>query len=464
MGSEEQRLEIGPVAFLVAALMFMEFLDGSIIPTAAPAIARSFKVLSSQIGICVTVYMVTIVVCIPLSAWLADKFGVRLVLFLSIAIFTVASLFCALSSNLIELTTMRIIQGLGAASMVPVGRLILMRSVDKSEVIRVISYSVWPALAAPVVAPVLGGFLVSRASWHWIFLVNIPIGIFAFLVGLRIVPEISREETKPLDWLGLAGVGVSLGVLVFAAANLGAPHINVILTSILLIVGLVVGLPTIFHLRRDANPLIDLTVLEIQTFRLNSLSGLLFRLAQNTAPFVLPLLFQERFGWSAQRAGSILFFYMAGNLSFKAFTTPLMERFRFKPLILLSTLLSIPLTLTLALLTPSLPFFVIALLLLITGGVRSIGMTLYNTITFADTDQERMSHANTIANMVQQLSSAAAVATAVIAIGIGRAIAGSHNQYLWSFSFAILALLLSLPSVLALPHSAGQSLRKKAYS
>jgi MFS family permease len=205
-------------------------------------------------------------------------------------------------------------------------------------------------------------------------------------------------------------------------------------------------------------------VLQIQTFRLNSLSGLLFRLAQNTAPFVLPLLFQERFGWSAQRAGSILFFYMAGNLSFKAFTTPLMERFRFKPLILLSTLLSIPLTLTLALLTPSLPFFVIALLLLITGGVRSIGMTLYNTITFADTDQERMSHANTIANMVQQLSSAAAVATAVIAIGIGRAIAGSHDQYLWSFSFAILALLLSLPSVLALPHSAGQSLRKKAYS
>ena len=464
MGRVDKRLEIGPVAFLVAALMFMEFLDGSIIPTAAPAIAHSFHILSSQVGISVTVYMVTIVVCIPLSAWLADKFGVRLILFISIAVFTAASLFCALSTNLVELTTMRVLQGLGAASMVPVGRLILMRSVDRSEVIRVISYSVWPALAAPVVAPVLGGFLVSHASWHWIFLVNIPIGLIAFIVGVRIVPHINQEETKNLDWFGLAGVGVSLGMLVFAAANLGAPHINIALPIFLSLVGVLVGIPTLRHLKRDPEALIDLSVLQIQTFKLNSVSGLLFRLAQNTAPFVLPLLFQERFGWSAERAGGVLFFYMAGNLGFKAFTTPLMERFRFKPLILVSTLLSIPLTLTLGLLTPSIPFIAIAILLLITGGVRSIGMTLYNTITFADTDQERISHANTIANMVQQLSSAAAVATAVIAIGIGRSLAGTRDQYLWSFSLAILALLLSLPSVLSLPPLAGQALRKKAYS
>lgn len=156
MRDPKDRLEIGPVAFLVAGLMFMEFLDFSILPTAAPTIARSFHVLSAQVGICATAYMVAIVILIPISAWLADKYGVRIVLFSSITLFSAASLLCSFSTNLIELTTMRILQGIGAASMVPVGRLILMRSVDKNEVIRVISYSVWPALAAPAVAPVLG--------------------------------------------------------------------------------------------------------------------------------------------------------------------------------------------------------------------------------------------------------------------------------------------------------------------
>ena len=460
MKSSRDRLEIGPVAFLVAGLMFMEFLDGSILPTAAPTIAKSFHILSAQVGVCVTTYMVTIVVLIPVSAWLADKFGVRIVLFSSIFIFTIASLLCALSTNLVELTIMRILQGVGAATMVPVGRLILMRSVDKGEVIRVISYSVWPALAAPVVAPVLGGFLINHASWHWIFLVNIPIGFLALVIGAKIVPKIPGGRVEKLDWFGFSGTAMSLGLLVFAAANLGAPRINLPSTLALFIIGVAVGIPTIYHLNRIANPLIDLTVLKIQTFRLNTTSGLLFRVAQNTAPFVLPLLFQDKFGWSAERAGSVLFFYMAGNLGFKIFTTPLMERFPFKPMILLSTLLSIPLTLSLGLLSSSIPFVWIALLLLVTGGVRSIGMTLYNTITFADTEQESMSHANTISNMVQQLSSVIAVATAVIAISIGRSAVGSHNQFSFAFIFAIAALLISLPNVISLPATAGQSLRK----
>jgi MFS family permease len=372
----------------------------------------------------------------------------------------VASLLCSLSTNLIELTFMRILQGIGAASMVPVGRLILMRSVDKNEVIRVISYSVWPALAAPVVAPVLGGFLIGHASWHWIFLVNIPIGLVALLIGAKIVPAIPGGKVDSLDWLGFYGCALSLGTLVFAAANLGAPHVNIIATIILLLAGFASGIPTVVHLRRSANPLIDLSVLNIQTFHLNSTSGLLFRLAQNTAPFVLPLLFQDKFGWSAERAGETLFFYMVGNLGFKVFTTPLMQKFSFKPLILLSTLLSIPLTLTLGLLRSSIPFFWIAILLTVTGGVRSIGMTLYNTITFADTDLEIMSHANTLANMVQQLSTAIAVATAVIAINLGRALVGTSHQFTFAFGFAVCALLISLGYVIALPNNAGESLRK----
>jgi len=440
--------------------MFMEFLDGAILPTAAPTIARSFHILSAQVGICVTTYMVTVVVLIPISAGLADKYGVRFVLFASIAIFMLGSLLCALSTNLFELTAMRILQGVGAATMVPVGRLILMRSVDKLEVIRVISYSVWPALAAPVVAPVLGGFIIAHASWHWIFLVNLPIGLLALLIGIRIVPRIPGGKVDRLDWRGFYGCALSLGLLVFGAANLGSPHINIASTLLLFALGLVMGFPTVHHLKNTTGPLIDLSVLRIQTFHLNSTSGLLFRVAQNTAPFVLPLLFQDKFGWTAERAGGVLFFYMLGNLGFKAITSPLMKKFRFKPLIFISTVISIPLTLTIGLMRSTTPFIWMAILLLITGGVRSIGMTLYNTITFADTDQEIISHANTLSNMVQQLSSVIAVASAVIAINFGRVFVGVRHEFTFAFSFAIAALVISLWRVFKLPRTAGDSLRK----
>jgi MFS family permease len=460
INSSSKRLEIGPVAFLVAGLMFMQFLDGAILPIAAPTIARSFHILSAQVGICVTSYIVTVLVLIPISAWLADKFGVRLILFTSIAIFMLGSLLCSLSNNLVELTAMRILQGIGAASMVPVGRLILMRSVDKSQVIRVISYSVWPALAAPVVAPVVGGFIIAHASWHWIFLVNVPIGLIALLIGIKIVPRIPGGKVERLDWLGFYGCALSLGLLVLAAANLGSPHINLVSTLLLLVVGIGIGLPTIRHLRRSAEPLIDLSVLKIQTFHLNCTSGLLFRVAQNTPPFVLPLLFQDKFGWSAERAGGVLFFYMLGNLVFKVFTTPLMNKFRFKPLLLLSILLSAPLTLILGLIGSSIPFIWLTLLLLFAGGIRSIGMTLFNTITFADTNQEVMAHANTITNMVQQLASVIAVAIAVIALNLGRVLAGTQNQFTFAFSSAVLVLAISLWNVTSLPGTAGDSLRK----
>ena len=438
----------------------MQFLDGAILPIAAPTIARSFHILSAQVGICVTSYIVTVLVLIPISAWLADKFGVRLILFTSIAIFMLGSLLCSLSNNLVELTAMRILQGIGAASMVPVGRLILMRSVDKSQVIRVISYSVWPALAAPVVAPVVGGFIIAHASWHWIFLVNVPIGLIALLIGIKIVPRVPGGKVERLDWLGFYGCALSLGLLVLAAANLGSPHINLVSTLLLLVVGIGIGLPTIRHLRRSAEPLINLSVLKIQTFHLNCTSGLLFRVAQNTPPFVLPLLFQDKFGWSAERAGGVLFFYMLGNLVFKVFTTPLMNKFRFKPLLLLSILLSAPLTLILGLIGSSIPFIWLTLLLLFAGGIRTIGMTLFNTITFADTNQEVMAHANTITNMVQQLASVIAVAIAVIALNLGRVLAGTQNQFTFAFSSAVLVLAISLWNVTSLPGTAGDSLRK----
>ncbi|HEY4898983.1 MAG TPA: MFS transporter [Candidatus Nanopelagicaceae bacterium] len=459
MSRSENRLEIGPVAFLIAGLMFMEFLDASILPTAAPTIARDFHVFSAQIGICVTTYMVALVVLIPVSAWLAEKYGVRKILFAGIIIFVIGSMLCALSTNVDELIVMRIVQGVGAATMVPVGRLILMRSVVRTEVIRVIAYSVWPALVAPVVAPILGGFIIGHTSWHWIFLVNLPIGVVALVIGFKIVPHIPGGNTEKLDWRGFYGSALSLGFLVFGAAALGAPHINTVITIVLFTLSFGIGWPTIRFMRLRSEPLVDLSPLKIQTFQLNSISGFLYRIAQNTAPFALPLLFQDKFGWSAERSGEVLFFYMFGNLGFKVFTTPLMKKFRFKTLILICTVVSIPMSIMMGVMNSSLPLMWMGLLLIISGSIRSLGMTLYNTITFADIDQEIMSHANTLSNMFQQLSSVFAVAFAVIAINVGRAILGTSGQFTIVFSLAAVMLLLSLRRVIELPKDAGDSLR-----
>jgi MFS family permease len=456
----KKRLELGSVALLVAGLMFMEFLDGAILPTAAPTIARSFHLLSSQIGICVTTYMVTIVCLIPVATWLAEKYGVRKVMLSSITLFTIASVLCALSTNLVELTIMRILQGLGASTMVPIGRLVVMRSTEKNQVITAISYLVWPALIAPVVAPVLGGLIIAHLSWPWIFMINLPLGVFALLVAIKIVPDVEGANKDKLDWIGFYGTTIALGSIVFGCAALGAPHINVTATIILFAIGVGIGWPTIKHFGKADKPLIDLAPMKIQTFKINNVSGLLYRTAHNTAPFVLPLLFQDKYGWSAERSGQVLFFYMLGNFGFKVFTTPLMKRFRFKPLIISTTTISLVMAFAMAIMSSSLSLILMGILLVIAGSIRSLGMTLYNTLTYADLEQEMMAHANSLAAMTQQMASVFAVAVAVISMKFGYLVFGRANEFTVVFAVTGAMLLLSLIEVVQLPKLAGDSLRK----
>ena len=460
MSKSKNRLELGSVALLVAGLMFMEFLDGAILPTAAPTIARSFHLVSSQIGICVTTYMVTIVCLIPVATWLAEKYGVRKVMLSSITLFTVASVLCAISTNLFELTAMRILQGLGASTMVPIGRLVVMRSTEKNQVITAISYLVWPALIAPVVAPVLGGLIIAHLSWPWIFMINLPLGIFALLIAIKIVPDIEGASTDKLDWTGFYGTTIALGSIVFGCAALGAPHINLMTTLILFAIGIGVGWPTIWHFGKTNQPLIDLAPMKIQTFKINNISGLLYRTAHNTAPFALPLLFQDKYGWSAARSGQVLFFYMLGNLGFKVFTTPLMKHFRFKPLILFTTGISLIMAFAMATMNQNLSLFWMGILLISAGSIRSLGMTLYNTLTYADLEQEMMADANSLAAMTQQMASVFAVAVAVISMKFGNLVFGSANQFTVVFAVTGVMLMLSLIEVVQLPKLAGDSLRK----
>ncbi len=462
MKKGSERWEVGPIAFLVAGLLFMENLDAAVIPTAAPTIARQFHILSGQVGICATAYLMAVVVLIPVSAWFVEKWGARPVLFSSIILFTSASLLCAASTTLTQLTFMRVLQGAGGAMMVPVGRLVVLRATDKVHMIRAISYLTWPALAAPIIAPALSGLIIAHFSWPWIFAINLPIGMVELFFAIKLIPKGSLSVSQKLDWWGFVGASISLACIVFGAAALGKPKANTLETSLLLLLGLGLGIPTVRHMFKVPTPLVGLDALHVRTFRFANSAGAAFRIGINAVPFLLPLMFQDKFGWSPVRAGSAVLFLFLGNFFFKPLTTPLLKSLPFRYILMIATSLSGISILLISILKVSTPLFLIWALLLFSGCVRSLGYTCYNTITFADIEQPKMQQANSLASMIQQLTQVFAVAIAVLALKLGVALFGIADQF--TFGFIVLATLVfaAFLGSIRLPQKAGDSIRGKA--
>ncbi len=450
---------VRPLAMLVAGTLFMQNLDGTIIATAAPSMARSFHVGSAQIGVCVTAYLVTVAALIPVSAWVADKWGARSAFLVAIAVFTGASFLCAISTNLVELSVMRVLQGGGGAMMVPIGRLVVLNSTDKQHIIRAIAYLTWPGLLAPVIAPAAGGLLTTYASWHWIFLINVPLGVTALLVALRMMPRLSRARPAPLDWTGFVGTAIALGSLISVAALLGEPSVRWPAVTVLAGISASSGVLATRHLLRAKAPLVRLDALRVRTFRSAQRSGGLFRIGINAVPFLVPLLFEDRFGWSPARAGTVLLFLFVGNVAVKPLTTPLLRAFSFRTVMIAATSAAALSIGACALLRATTPLPVIAAILLVGGVFRSIGYTCYNTIAFADIEQPAMNQANTLASTIQQLTQALGIALAVISLKVAGPLVGEHASYV--FAFLVLAVVIALAAVgaLRLPRSAGESLR-----
>ncbi|WP_227497276.1 DHA2 family efflux MFS transporter permease subunit [Planctomonas psychrotolerans] len=453
------------LTLLVAGTFFMENLDGTILATAAPSMARSFGVDSAAISITITSYLLTLAVLIPLSGWLSDRFGLRRVFILAIALFTIASALCAASTSLTELTIMRVFQGIGGAMMVPVGRLAVLRVTEKKDLIRAIAWLTWPALAAPVIAPLLGGLITTYATWPWIFLINIPLGIFAFFAALRLVPRSEIARPRALDWLGLLLTCAGIGALVYAGDLLAARSPQWVLTLVLAVVGTALAALAVRHMLRTAHPLLDLRAFRIETFRVAHAGGSMFRLTISAVPFLLPLFFQDALGWTPVQAGSAVLVLFAGNLVIKPLTTPMLQRFGFRRVLLGSTLgaaLSMALVIGLA---DGTPLLLLIILMFFSGVTRSIGFTAYNTIAFADVPSEEMTHANTLASTVQQVAAGFGVAVGAIALSVGEPIArmwgSSDPESAFHVAFGILALLALVPIVetLRLSQSAGDNIR-----
>ena len=324
------------IALLVAGAFFMENLDGTVITTAVPDIARSFGVAPLDLNIGVSAYLLTLGVFIPISGWVADRFGARTVFAAALALFTIASVLCGMADGLPEFVLLRALQGVGGAMMVPVGRLVVLKSTPKDKLISVIATLTWPALVAPVLGPPLGGFITSYSSWRWIFYLNLPLGLLALFFAWRWIPDHRPLERKPFDATGFLYAGGALLCLTWAAETLSRPNAPWIEAGLFFAFGALLGALAVRHLRHAAHPLIDLRTLGTPTFAVAIYGGSLFRMAIGAVPFLLPLLFQVGFGLNAFHSGMLVIAVFAGNLMMKPATTGILRRFGFRPVLLVN--------------------------------------------------------------------------------------------------------------------------------
>ncbi len=411
-------------ALLVAGCFFMENLDGTIVTTAAPRIGRALHVPSTSVGLVIAAYMVTLAVLIPLSGWLAARWGARSVFMSAIAIFTLASLACAVSATFAELVIFRVLQGVGGAMMVPVGRLVVLARTPKSQMLRTVGLLVWPALLAPVIAPLAGGVITTYASWRWLFLVNVPLGVVALAIAWRLIDSPRTEDAPPLDPVGVVLTCGGLAAATYMAYLLSQSRVSwpgVIVCAAAAIIALS---GATVHLLRTAHPLVNLRTLNVPTFRAALGSGSLFWTAITSVPFLLTLLFQNAFGWSPVKSGAVVLFVFVGNIGIKPATTPMLRRFGFRPVLIAATVGAAATMVAAAFFHAGTPLVLIAVVAVLNGIGRSVSLTCYSTIVFADTPPEQIRDANTLQATAQQLAVGLGVPVGAVALRAGGALSG----------------------------------------
>ncbi|HBY4991316.1 putative MFS-family transport protein [Klebsiella pneumoniae] len=467
ISSRDERAFSAP-ALLVAGAFFMEFLDGTVIATALPDMARDFGVTAVELNIGISAYLITLAVLIPASGWIADRFGARAIFTLALAIFTLASVFCGLSTEVHIFVAMRILQGVGGALMVPVGRLAVLRTTPKHQLIKAIATLTWPALVAPIIGPPLGGFITRYASWHWIFFINVPLGLAAIILSLRIIPDIRETERRSFDLSGFITTSVAMVSLVTAMERLGDRQPQIWPTLALAALGFGCLLYSIRHFRRAAAPMVRLDALQVPTFRVTMYGGSLFRASISAVPFLLPLLFQVGFGMDPFHSGLLVLAVFVGNLTIKPATTPIIRWLGFRRLLLINGALNVCSLLACALLTPQTPVWAIMLILYLGGVFRSIQFTGVSTLAFADVPAAQMSDANTLFSTASQLAVGLGITLGAIGIRLGEQVGDWLHltelpgiSFRLSFVFIALICLVGMIDSLHLAKTAGSSVSEK---
>ena len=437
------------ISILVATAFFMENLDGTVIATALPDMGKSFHVSPVDLNIGMTAYLLMLAVFIPISGWVADRVGARTVFVSAIAIFTVSSILCGLSHGILTFTGARVIQGIGGAMMVPVGRLVVLRTTEKHNLIDAITFITWPALIAPVVGPPVGGFITTYASWHWIFFLNVPLGIIGMALSSRIIPNLREDSVKPFDKLGFILSASACVSFVYGMELVGRESAQWKPTAAYLVAGCVLGVFSVLHFLRTPAPLLNLDLLKIKTFAITLQGGSLFRIAISVSPFLLPLMFQVGFGLNAFQSGLLMLGLFTGNLLMKSVVTPVLRRFGFRNVLTTNGMLNAILTASCALLFPQTATILVLFILFLNGLSRSMQFTAVGTLAFADITKPDMSTATSFFSMITQMSMGMGVAVGAIALRLAGYLTGNSVGAPTTKEFHVAFLLVAVLSVLA---------------
>lgn len=414
--------------WLIAGAFFMQMLDGTILNTALPVMSRSFDQSPLRMQAVVIAYFLTVAILIPLSGWTADRFGSRRVFLVSLCLFTFGSFLCAASVNFPMLIASRIIQGVGGAMMTPVGRLIAIRLYPREQMVKTLTFITIPALIGPILGPVLGGFFVQFATWHWIFLVNLPLGFFAVLITFFFMPEIREDVRVPFDWVGFLFFAIAMVAISLSLEGAGELHWAKAISLGLFVLGFTCFCAYWTYASRVKYPLFTTELFRNRFFAVGIVGNLFARMSNGTIPYLTPLMFQVALGYSPLQAGLTMVPLAAFGILAKTIIAPLLQRFGYRLFLFINTILLGILIIGMGMIRIETPYAFVLLYLAVLGTVNSMQFTAMNTLTLTTLPPRLQSAGNGLLSVVIQLASSLGVGTAALLLMIytGRDI--SHSD------------------------------------
>lgn len=426
---------------ILAVALFMEQMDSTVIATALPAIAADIGTSPVALKLALTAYLVSVAIFIPISAWMADRHGARKVFCIAIGVFVAGSIACAFAGSLGEFVAARFLQGVGGAMMTPVARLILVRATPRERLVQAMAWLTVPALVGPLVGPPVGGFVTTFVSWHWIFLINAPIGVAGIVAAWLLLPEYERGTVAAIDLRGFLLSGLAAAGIVFGLSVVSLPALPPAIGVATLAVGVAASILYLRHARRVAQPILDLSLFSSRVFRAAITGGTLFRIGAGATPFLLPLMFQLGFGLSPFESGLLTFAGAFGAIGMKFLASTALRRGGFRTVLIGSALGGAAFIGAAGWFTPETPAWAIIAVLVAGGFLRSLFFTSANTLVFADLPDDKAGQATAIAAVAQQIAIALGVALAGLILEV---VARGSGQGLGLFAFSTAFVLIAL--------------------
>ncbi len=451
---------------VIGSALMMQTLNATVLSNALPAMAVDLNEDPLRLNLAITMYLLAAAVFLPISGWAADRFGAKKIFVAAMVLYALASAACGLANSLAELVVARLFQGMAGAMMMPVGRLVLLRTTPKNELVGAMSVLTMPALLGPVIGPPVGGFIVTFWDWRWIFYINLPIAAAGVLLVARYVPNVSVQDAPRLDVKGMILTGFGLAGVIFGFENLGRDILPPLAVAGFFLGGLGALGVYAWHARRTPHAILDLSLFRIQTFTASVVGGGFMRIAMGATPFMLALLLQVGFGMSAFQAGLLTFTAAAGALIMKTTAPPILRRFGFRTVLVVNAVIVGLFFMAYAAFRIDTPHWLIMLILLTGGFFRSLQFTSLNGLAFADIEQEKMSRASTMSSMAQQLVQSIGIGLAATLIHTFTRMAGQTEMTAQTISPAFLVIgattFISLIFYVRLPKDAGDDMNNRS--